>query len=405
MILIVTIFSFLSVLSGDISFPFEYTITKQNNDSFLFHYYYDIPYPKLFFLKKNEKFASRYQISIQIWNRNELVTGKTFIRDFVIDNYDDTKSTTLNHSDSINLVFSINNLKDNTKLLAKVVFNDLNSNNTGRLELEFRPPILFSKLKFFKNHLPNPTRTYSTEAKETLNIYMEIYSETLKSCSLFIIKISEEQISGYKPKQKSTILKDYIQLKESEDFSKINFNYSHPLANLANVTSGQYQIRIIGYDINNKTVFKINDTFLIKNSFFYSNNEYFEMVNRLLYIATLKEMKKLYQAQPAKRESLWKAFFKQHDPTPTTAYNETEQEYFSRIDYCIKNFSKGDKGYKSDRAKIYMRYGPADFIEVRPYEQFSNAYEIWYYYNIGKQFIFTDAHGFGEFVLYEEKRL
>ena len=52
-----------------------------------------------------------------------------------------------------------------------------------------------------------------------------------------------------------------------------------------------------------------------------------------------------------------------------------------------------------------MKYGPPDLIESRPFERESNAYEIWSYYNISKQFTFVDYHGFGEFILYKEANL
>lgn len=409
-ILIIAISSLSTPLSGNISFPFDYLVTKQNDSTFLFHYFYEVPYPNLYFVKKEDKFSSQYQILLQVWNRNELVTGKSFTRELLLDKYEDTKSLERLQLDSINLVFSLSHEINKTKLFAKIEFIDLNSHNTGREQFEFTIPKIFSRIRFYKNHILNPTRIYSTELirSETLNLFMEIYSSTIKSCSLFIVKTFGEQNFGrnIKNKQKSVILKELLTFKqESINLSKTNLNFSYPLTSIPNAGPGQYQITIIGYDINNKTIFKINDTFFIKNSLFYSDNEYFEMVNRLIYIATNEELKKLIQVQPTKRESAWKAFFKQHDPIPTTDYNEGEQEYFLRIDYCIKNFSKGDKGYKSDRAKIYMRYGQPDFIELRPYEQFSNAYEIWYYYNIGKQFIFSDTHGFGEFILYKEKKI
>ena len=74
-------------------------------------------------------------------------------------------------------------------------------------------------------------------------------------------------------------------------------------------------------------------------------------------------------------------------------------DYFKRIEYCKEKFGKGDRGYKSDRARVFMKYGTPDQIESANYEQSTRPYEIWYYYNINRRFVFVDVSGFGEYVL------
>ncbi|OGC42623.1 hypothetical protein A2Y85_08325 [candidate division WOR-3 bacterium RBG_13_43_14] len=135
-------------------------------------------------------------------------------------------------------------------------------------------------------------------------------------------------------------------------------------------------------------------------------------VNQLEYIASTKQINELKQAFMDERDSLWRAFWKKHDPTPNTEFNEQEVEYFRRINYCNEHFSHGDKGWRSDRAKIYVRYGAPDEIQSRPYElyappnelentsiKFYDTYEIWLYYKINRRFIFGDHYGLGQFIL------
>ncbi len=135
-------------------------------------------------------------------------------------------------------------------------------------------------------------------------------------------------------------------------------------------------------------------------------------VNQLEYIATTRQINELKQSPVEERDSLWRAFWKKHDPTPNTDFNEQEVEYFRRISHCEEHFSHGDKGWQSDRAKIYVRYGPPDEVQLRPYElyapahelenpsiKFYDAYEIWYYYKINRRFIFGDRHGLGQYIL------
>lgn len=122
-------------------------------------------------------------------------------------------------------------------------------------------------------------------------------------------------------------------------------------------------------------------------------------VAQLEYIASASERGVLERASVEERDSLWQYFWKQHDPTPNTKYNEKEVEYFTRIQYCEENFSHGDTGWRSDRARIYMTYGPPDEIVSRPYELSSYPYLEWYYYSINRKFIFVDRYGFGRYIV------
>jgi GWxTD domain-containing protein len=120
----------------------------------------------------------------------------------------------------------------------------------------------------------------------------------------------------------------------------------------------------------------------------------------------------LERAYVEERDSLWNRFWKQHDPTPHTELNEMEEEYFGRIAYCEENFSHGDKGWRSDRAKVYVRYGSPDEIQRKPFELYAefpdpygnrshiyDSYVIWFYYRSNLQFVFADRFGLGEYIL------
>jgi GWxTD domain-containing protein len=133
---------------------------------------------------------------------------------------------------------------------------------------------------------------------------------------------------------------------------------------------------------------------------FYLDEQMWELkVDQLRYIATPSEMKTLRQSEISTRDSLWTAFWKTLDPTPSTAYNEKEVEYFERIAYAEKNFSGGDRGWRSDRAQIFVKFGSPDEIQRYPYELDSFPYEIWLYYQNNLRFVFVDRHGFGQYVL------
>jgi GWxTD domain-containing protein len=84
---------------------------------------------------------------------------------------------------------------------------------------------------------------------------------------------------------------------------------------------------------------------------------------------------------------------------PATDRNEREEEYFARISYAEEKFRHGDRGYRSDRGRVYVVYGPPDQVESRPFELDTPAYEVWSYYGSGRSFTFVDRYGTGQFVL------
>lgn len=60
-------------------------------------------------------------------------------------------------------------------------------------------------------------------------------------------------------------------------------------------------------------------------------------------------------------------FWQRRDPTPATPRNEFQEEFEKRLAYVNKKFSAGNTpGWKTDRGKIYLRYGPPTSIEYHP---------------------------------------
>ncbi|HEY6191236.1 MAG TPA: GWxTD domain-containing protein [Bacteroidota bacterium] len=102
---------------------------------------------------------------------------------------------------------------------------------------------------------------------------------------------------------------------------------------------------------------------------------------------------------PAKRKFLFE-FWRRRDIDPMTPTNEYKEEYFHRIDYAVRNLTVGQReGWKTDRGRVYIVYGPADEVERFPSSGESLPYEIWHYNNLqgGVIFVFVDRTGMGEY--------
>ena len=111
------------------------------------------------------------------------------------------------------------------------------------------------------------------------------------------------------------------------------------------------------------------------------------------YIITGEERKAFVQmATDEERENFIESFWLRRDPTPDSMENEYKEEHYRRIAYANDRYASGIPGWRTDRGRIYIAYGPADEIEShpsggqyqRPYEEgggFTSTYpfEIWRY--------------------------
>jgi len=66
------------------------------------------------------------------------------------------------------------------------------------------------------------------------------------------------------------------------------------------------------------------------------------------------------------RDNFIEAFWQRRDPTPDTEENEYKEEHYRRIAYANEHFAAGIPGWKTDRGRMYIMYGPADEVESHP---------------------------------------
>src|SRR5689334_19072299 len=85
------------------------------------------------------------------------------------------------------------------------------------------------------------------------------------------------------------------------------------------------------------------------------------------YIITPEERKAWNKLQTdEEREQFIEAFWRRRDPDPDTEVNEYLEEHYERIAYANQHFSSGIPGWKTDRGRIYIMYGPPNEKETHP---------------------------------------
>src|ERR1022692_449006 len=85
------------------------------------------------------------------------------------------------------------------------------------------------------------------------------------------------------------------------------------------------------------------------------------------YIITNDERSAFKRLQSdAEREHFIEQFWLRRDPTPGTVVNEFKEEHYRRIAYANEHYAASIPGWKTDRGRIYITYGPPDEKESHP---------------------------------------
>ena len=78
----------------------------------------------------------------------------------------------------------------------------------------------------------------------------------------------------------------------------------------------------------------------------------------------LSAFKKL--SNNAERDIFIEGFWQRRDPTPDTAENEYKEEHYRRIAYANEHYAAGMPGWRTDRGRVYIMYGPPTSIDSHP---------------------------------------
>jgi GWxTD domain-containing protein len=85
------------------------------------------------------------------------------------------------------------------------------------------------------------------------------------------------------------------------------------------------------------------------------------------YIITVEERQSFKRlSTDDERENFIESFWLRRDPTPDTMENEFKEEHYRRIAYANDRFPSGIPGWKTDRGRIYITFGPPDEIDSHP---------------------------------------
>ncbi len=130
-------------------------------------------------------------------------------------------------------------------------------------------------------------------------------------------------------------------------------------------------------------------------------------IELLKYLVPNDKWNAVKEMVPDSQRVFLHTFWQSKDDDPSTPENPLEEEFYRRVAYADYNFTARNSsipGWKTDRGKIYILYGPPSRVE-KPTRmvQGTQDYELWIYQMLDKKFLFIDKNGIGDFILYSEE--
>jgi GWxTD domain-containing protein len=123
-------------------------------------------------------------------------------------------------------------------------------------------------------------------------------------------------------------------------------------------------------------------------------------LNILSYIASSRERSLLSDLDETGKETFVARYWSAHDPDPGVPGNAYQDEMMTRYNYANERYGGHDEGWKTDRGRVYIIYGPPEEIERHVSNPGTRDYETWMYAFEGEAtFVFVDERGYGQYRL------
>ncbi len=352
-----------------------------------------VPFDAIQFIKKGRKFTGRYEISILLLSEDEAkVASRIWRQELNTESYKETNSREL--FDVNKVEFKV--LPDKFLLTIGVLDLDTKKSSFRKKKIDVRhfydKAITLSNINIIEQKIKNKAGETEeitsvegtvTDHKPEFTVSFDVLSEGgLGSIKYSIFDMDKKMVLS--ATQNDTFTKGISKKQLVINKSKLNFS-KYRISITINIEEDQ---------ITNERVFQLRWLGMSK---LIDNLD--DAIEQLKYIASTKVIKDLQKSKPKEKKKKFVKFWKQRDPSPATTENEIMNEYYKRIQYSNEHFSGFMDGWKTDMGMVFILFGPPNDIERHPFEIQSKPYEIWYYYEINRTFVFVDETGFGDYRL------
>ena len=340
-----------------------------------------------FVREADKRYVAHYKIVGVAYKKNELFTTAEYEDSIIVSDFSSTNSAEPKKAGQISILLP----KGKFKIV--VILEDLNASTKASASFKVKIPdpakIRISTPWFFTPHDSVLLTNKIPVLWDSIGVAAFVY-DIPEGCTAYV------SVVGIRAKAKTY---------PAHFRSDSNGTIVYAFFPISSMDGGEYDATIYLRNKRGGIISKVKVAFtIVPTSFSMLRYHFKELIRQLRLIAKESEIDDFENADSSARDSIWDAFWRQRDPTPSTEYNEYKEEFLKRIRYADIHFGTPYKhGWETDRGKVYILYGKPDEIERHPFELGSPAYEIWYYYSQGVAFVFVDEDGDGDYKLKETR--
>jgi GWxTD domain-containing protein len=247
--------------------------------------------------------------------------------------------------------------------------------------------------------VPNTTGTYIAGKDSALYVYAELYGlDTSSGSGTYTINCSVKDSVGQ-------VLHNYGDTEHEKPGAsavlskRLDVRYL-PIGNynlVLSVTDQETQQRTVAsrqFTIASDQVFASSSTAAVGANDEVTEEDARIMVNIAYYHLSEAEKIQISNLTPVGKRNFLRQFWRDRDEDPTTPENEFYNTAVRRYIYANEHFSTSaeeDNGWKTDRGRVYITYGPWDERDEMYFAQGNFPFELWNYHNIqsGVLFVFV----------------
>lgn len=402
-------------LAQDIDIP-EYDVdvvslkSKSGSDRTQVDLYTRIPFSKLRFLASPDGFTARYEVSVEIveidsdGRRENIVQSPIWERSVRVPNYADTQVA--DHFDfsthTLDLApgrysfeFQVEDKSSSEAFLSQrtVVVKDYSE---GAMLSDL---LLLDSFEKESNTISPRVAKRVASTESEMILFYELYLASAAEITVRreVVRLGSTVAAKTGAVEGAEIIstndeKVKVESARSQHISKIKVD---------ELTVGSYEVLISALDNNGVTLASTQMSFEVDWSGLEEHLANLDdAIAQLQYIAKNRDIR--YIREGAAESDKWKRFeefWRRRDPTPGTARNEKMEEYYYRVSFANRRYSSVTEGWRTDRGQVMVLYGQPDIVEYHPFNFSVKPYEVWYYYQMGRRFIFVDETGLGDYEL------
>lgn len=364
---------------------------------------YQVPYKNLMFEGKDKIWLADLKVKLSIANSDSVLYSKEFTNKIGVSNQYDVTSSSKSFLDRISLVLAKPGFKLNIRFedtngdkvyewnyIAELLSADDKLSDVELLANVTADTTSYSQ-KFNRNgkiHVPSPSGLISKDIEDSLYLFCEAYNYEKTSKAVITIL-----------KDKQIILIQSYPLSSMEADKNLLFP-----VNLSAMDIGRYTGKI--ELVNGESTFSKAFEFILteqseKLSFIMTDSD--EEYQLLKYLGNVKSQTSWKTLSKEAKRRYISQFWSMLATQNSQSVESVIKLYKERIDYCNSHFSHFEKGWTTDRGRIYIRNGmPADMVDDHTDDTrfVSKDYQVWKYSsNNHAAYIFVDIQMNGNYKL------